>query len=186
MGLTQMAKLSNRELLWNKISRTVFQDRVIPFTKWIDAVTDINHTEHVKIIAQSLMMLRPNMFIQLLGKDFFISNWPQLRNGINSERKSIIDSVIVLDALWASIATGFAFVKPRSTIDKPLSKGIQSTFKIVSRNTRPVNIYEISKQAQRGYNRVHKDINKLESLGLVNTQPQLIDGRPNRLVSLAT
>ena len=38
-----MARLSSREILWNQISRTSFQDRVMPYAYWVRAINDSDH-----------------------------------------------------------------------------------------------------------------------------------------------
>jgi hypothetical protein len=177
-----MAKLSNREVLWNKISRTVFQDRVVPYVKWRSAVMDSSHPEHSKILPQSLGMLSAATFVELIGEDEFVEKWNELRNSINASKQSVKNSTIILDNTWASIVTGFAFVKPNSQIKKPLSKKLRATFVNISRHSNPTNIYQVAKESNRAYNTVHADINKLEDLGLVKTQSVKINNRDVRLV----
>lgn len=143
--LIQMAKISNREATWNKISRSVFQDRAVSYEKFIDAVINPMHTEHKSITSQSLMMLPSATFIDLLGENIFIKHWIAIKQDVDRSKKSINDSVIVLDCLWSHIATGFAFVKPRASIVKLLPTKMQSTFREISGKSNGISIYDIQK-----------------------------------------
>ena len=56
---------------------------------------------------------------------------------------------------------------------------------MVARNDRPVSIYKLANQTEKAYNRVHANVNQLESLGLVSTENTIVNGRQTRHVMLA-
>lgn len=179
-----MAKLSNRELIWNTISRSVFQDRVVSYGKFLDAIINPEHPEHRSITSQALMMLPAATFVNLLGKKSFIENWTTIKDSVVITRKSVMDNVIILDSIWSSIVTGFSFIKPRPYIKKPLSSKLQSTFLEISKKSKGVSIYDIKKNTGRAYNRVYEDVSKLESLDLVSTNLTKVNNREVKVVSL--
>ena len=164
-----MSKLSTRELLWNKISRSVFQDRNVPYQKFVEAILSPTHLEHQSITAQSLMMLPPYTFVELLGKHVFIQNWMMVRDSLIINKSSIKDSAIILNTVWSSMVTGFSFIKPKPSIKKPLSTKLKLTFLEIVSKSKAMSIYEINQNIGRSYNRVYEDIVRLEQLGLVST-----------------
>ena len=83
-----MARLSAREMLWNKISRTCFQDRVMPYAYWFAAVTDQAHHEHQKILNQSISIFSGAEFVRLLGDQQFTDTWQSIRDDIDTQRSS--------------------------------------------------------------------------------------------------
>lgn len=176
-----MARTSNREILWHKVAPIVFQDRGVSYEKWSRAILDPSHSEHFKMLTQSIRMLKPAIFVELLGEGDFVSRWSELRTGLN-EARSIVVATNIYDSVWATLATGYAFVKPLPTIRKPLSKGLQSTFVEISRHSKPVNVYQVAKDVGRAYNRIHQDVSKLESLGLVESEYKRENNRNLRLV----
>lgn len=165
----QMPKLSNRELLWNKISRSVFQDRNVPYQKFVETILSPTHLEHQSITAQSLIMLPAYTFVELLGENVFIQNWIMIRDSIIINKNSVKDSAIILDTVWSSIVTGFSFIKPKLSIKKPLSTKLKLTFLEIVSKSNAMSIYQIKQNIGRSYNRVYEDIVNLEQLGLVST-----------------
>ncbi len=180
-----MAKLSNRESMWNKISRSVFQDRTVSYEKFIEAIINPIHPEHQSITAQTLMMLPAATFVDLLGKKSFIENWTTIKESTEITRNSVNDSVVILDNLWSYIVTGFSFIQPKASIKKPLPNKLQSTFLEISSKSKGVSIYDIKKKTGRSYNRVYEDVSKLENLGLVSTNLTKVNNRDVKMVNLS-
>lgn len=180
-----MAKLSNREILWNSIARTCFQDRVMPYAYWLSAMIDTTHHEHQKVLEQSVAMIPGHYFVDLMGEREFVQHWKSLRSEVSSERTAIRQGKSILDGLWSAIATGFAFSHPDIAITKPISKGLKTTYLNICKYSKR-NIYQIAKDTHRAYNRVHDDVKKLEAIGLVAAVTAKQDGRNVKLLSANT
>lgn len=179
-----MAKISSREILWNSISRTCFQDRVMPYNYWLSAITDPNHHEHKKVLEQSIAMLAAMDFIKLIGEREFAKLWKSIRNDVVPTRTSVRQGKSILDGLWSTIVTGFAFSKCDIAINKPISSGLKSTYLDICKYSSR-NIYQVAKDTKRPYNRVHGDTKKLEALGLVKVVTGTHEGRSVKLLSVA-
>lgn len=180
-----MARLSRRELLWNSISRTCFQDRVMPYAYWLLAITDRNHREHKKVLDQSVAMISGKYFVDLIGESDFVKQWKELRADVSSERTATKQGALILDGLWSSIVTGFAFSNPNINIIKPMSRGLKSTYFDICKHSK-ISIYQVAKDTKRGYNRVHEDAKKLELMGLVSSVTSKQGGRTVNLLSAIT
>lgn len=179
-----MAKISSREILWNKISRTCFQDRVMPYAYWLAAITDVHHHEHKKVLEQSIAMISSANFVKLIGEREFCKIWKEIRNDVSLERTAIRQGKIILDSLWSMIMTGFAFSNINIHIDKPISTGLKATYLDICKQSAK-NIYQVAKDIHRPYNRVHEDVKKLAAIGLVRAIPSRQAGRTVTLLSAA-
>lgn len=179
-----MAKLSSREILWNKLSRTCFQDRVMPYAYWLAAITDRNHHEHNKVLDQSIAMLAGADFVKLIGEREFCKLWKSICNDATLERTAVRHGKIILDGLWSSIMTGFAFSNMSIDINTPISTGLKATYLDICKHSAR-NIYQVAKDINRPYNRVHSDAKKLEAIGLVKAVSAKQAGRTVMLLSAA-
>lgn len=180
-----MARISSREMLWNKISRTCFQDRVMPYAYWISAITDSNHREHHKVLNQSAAMIPARQFVDLMGERAFIDTWKLRRQEMNLDRISVNQSKIILDCLWSILVTGFSFSNINTSVTKPLNKQLMKTYlDICKRNKK--SIYQVAKDTGRAYNRVHADVEKLERVGLISSFTTEQKGRRVRFLSALT
>ena len=147
-----MARISSREILWNKISRTCFQDRVMPYSYWVKAISDRNHHEHKKVLDQSVSMLTGGDFVRLLGEREFVGLWKSIRDDVDHDRTATRQGQVILDGLWLAIMTGFAFGNLSIDIDKPLSTQLKATYlDICKYSTR--NIYQVAQDIDRPYSR---------------------------------
>ncbi|MEI8363780.1 MAG: hypothetical protein WCG35_11270 [Betaproteobacteria bacterium] len=180
-----MARLSRRELLWNSISRTCFQDRVMPYAYWLLATTDRNHREHKKVLNQSVAMIPGKQFVDLIGESDFVKRWKELRADVSSDRSTTKQGALILDSLWSSIVTGFAFSNPNVSINKPISSGLKSTYLDICKYSKR-SIYQVAKDTNRAYSRVHGDAKKLELIGLVTAVTGKQDGRTVSFLSANT
>lgn len=179
-----MAKLSSREILWNKLSRTCFQDRVMPYAYWLTAITDRHHHEHKKVLDQSIAMLAGADFVKLIGEREFCKMWKSICNDATLERTAVRQGKIILDGLWSTIMTGFAFSNINIDIDKPISNGLKATYLDICKHSAR-NIYQVARDINRPYNRVHNDAKKLEAIGLVKAVSAKQAGRAVMLLSAA-
>lgn len=177
-----MAKLSSREILWNKVSRTCFQDRVMPYAYWLSAITDSNHHEHKKVLDQSIAMLGGADFVKLIGEREFAQLWKSIRNHASTERSSVRQGKIILDGLWSTIMTGFVFSNINIDIHKPFNKGLKATYLDICKQSAK-NIYQVAKDINRPYNRVHADTKKLIEIGLIKAVSAKQSGRSVILLS---
>ena len=179
-----MARLSAREVLWNKISRTCFQDRVMPYAYWFAAVTDQAHHEHQKILNQSVSIFSGAEFVRLLGDQQFTDTWQNIREDVDTQRTSIRQGKVILDGLWSMMVTGFAFSQHAFKIQKPISKQLKATYvDICSRSTK--NIYQVARDMGRPYSRVYADIKRLQAIGLVNASSKVQAGKRVTLLRAA-
>ena len=177
-----MARISAREMLWNTISRTCFQDRVMPYTYWYAAVTDLEHQEHQKIVNQSVAMFSGAEFVRLLGDQQFTDRWQKMRENVDIERTSTRQGLVILDGLWSIIMTGFAFSRPAFEMKKPMSKKLKATYvDICSRSSK--NIYQVARDMNRPYSRVYADVQRLRAIGLVNAASTVQNGKRVTLLS---
>lgn len=179
-----MAKLSNREILWNTISRTCFQDRVMPYAYWLTAITDRNHHEHKKVLDQSIAMLAGADFIKLIGEREFCKLWKSISPDVTLDRTAARQGKAILDGLWSVIMTGFAFSNMNIDISKPISTGLKATYLDICKHSAK-NIYQVAKDTDRPYNRVHDDTKKLQKIGLVKAVSAKQAGRTVMLLSAA-
>lgn len=171
-----MARLSHREILWRKISRTCFQDRVMPFAYWVNAIEDRHHPEHKKILNRSISFFTSNQFIKMLGEKTFIESWKMIRDDVDTEHDMTRQGQVILDGVWAMLVTGFAFSQKAFHIKRPLSRQMKATYvDIAKRATK--NIYQVARDLDRPYNRVFADIYRLQDLGLIKTSPSVHAGK---------
>ena len=179
-----MARLSAREMLWNQISITCFQDRVMPYAYWFGAVTDRTHHEHQKILNQSVSIFSGAEFVRLLGDQQFTDAWQSIREDVDVERTSTRQGKVILDGLWSMMVTGFAFSQHAFKIQKPMSKQLKATYvDICSRSTK--NIYQVARDMSRPYSRVYADVKRLQEAGLVKASSTVRAGKRVTLLSAA-
>ena len=171
-----MARVSAREILWNKISRTCFQDRVMPYAYWLAAITDSTHHEHLKVLNQSVSIIAGVDFVRLLGDHQFAEAWQSMRQDVDMTSTSIWQGSVILDGLWSMMMTGFAFSGHVFTMDKPMSKQLKAVYvDICSRSTK--NIYQVARDMNRPYSRVYADVKRLQAIGLVKATPSVQAGK---------
>ena len=177
-----MARVSSREILWNTMSRTCFQDRVMPYAYWGKAIYDRDHHEHKQVLDQSISMLTGSNFVQLLGEKKFVGIWKDIRDDVNPNRTAAVQGKIILDALWSSLMTGFAFGSQNINIDKPISRQLKMTYLDICQNSAR-NIYQVARDTNRAYNRVYADVKRLEEIGLIKTLSSIQTGRKVLILS---
>ena len=177
-----MARVSSREILWNMISRTCFQDRVMPYAYWFKAICDRDHHEHKQVLDQSISMLTGSNFVQLLGEKKFVGVWKDIRDDANPNRTAAVQGKIILDGLWSSLMTGFAFGNQNINIDKPMSRQLKMTYLEICRNSAR-NIYQVARDINRPYNRVYADVKRLEEIGLIKVLSSIQTGRKVAILS---
>ena len=178
-----MARLSHREILWRKISRTSFQDRLMPYAYWLDAIKNRKHHEHKKILSQSITFFTSSQFIKMLWEKEFIDSWKIIRDDVDLEHDMTRQSQIILDGVWAMLVTGFAFSRQVFHIKKPLSRQVKATYVDIS-SRRNKNIYQVARDMGRPYNRVFADIQKLQQLNLIKATPVIQKGKRVTLLNL--
>ena len=179
-----MARLSHREILWNQISRTCFQDRVVPYAYWFNAMTDRKHHEHKKVLDRSVSIFSGADFVRLLGDVNFKNVWQHMRDDVNVEGTSSRQGKVILDALWSMMMTGFAFCHHKIDIQKPISKQLKATYlDISSRSSK--NIYQVARDMNRPYSRVYADVKRLNEMGLVKATATARGGKRVTLLSAA-
>ena len=179
-----MARLSAKEILWNKLSRTCFQDRVMPYAYWVAAIIDRTHHEHLKLLNQSASIIDAADFVRLIGDRQFLKSWQSIRLDVDSEYTSGRQGKIILDGLWAIMMTGFAFSGYAYVLDKPMSKQLKATYvDICSRSSK--SIYQVARDMNRPYSRVYADVKRLQEIGLVNATSSVQAGKRVTLLSAA-
>ena len=177
-----MARVSSREILWNTISRTCFQDRVMPYAYWFKAINHVDHHEHKKVLDQSVSMLTGSDFVQLLGEKKFLGIWKGIRDGLDPNRTATVQGKVILDGLWSSFMTGFAFGSQNINIDKPMSRQLKMTYLDICQNSAR-NIYQVARDTNRPYNRVYADVKRLEEIGLIKALSSIQTGRKVSVLS---
>lgn len=179
-----MARLSAREILWNQISRTCFQDREMPYAYWFSAITDRKHHEHIKVLDRSISIFSGADFVRLLGDKNFGNIWPGIRDDVNIEGALVRQGKVILDALYSMMMTGFAFSERGMDIRKPISKQLKATYlDIASRSSK--SIYEVARDMNRPYGRVYADVKRLSEIGLVTAKASTRGGKRLTLLSVA-
>jgi len=178
-----MARLSHREILWRKISRTCFQDRLMPYAYWFDAIRNRKHHEHKKILNRSISFFTSSQFIKMLGEKEFIESWKVIRDDVDIEHDMTMQSQIILDGVWSMLVTGFAFNHEVFHIKKPLSRQLKATYVDIS-SRRNKNIYQVARDMNRPYSRVFADIHKLQQLKLIKSNSSVQKGKRVTLLSL--
>jgi hypothetical protein len=177
-----MARLSGREILWNQISRTCFQDRVVPYAYWFNAITDRKHHEHRKVLDRSIAIFSGTDFVSMLGDQQFVEAWQNIRHDVDLERAAVRQGKVILDALWSMAVTGFAFCQHDIDIRKPISKQLKATYlDISSRSSK--SIYQVARDMNRPYSRVYADVKRLREIGLVNATASTRSGKKVTLLS---
>jgi len=179
-----MARLSSREILWNQIYRTCFQDRLMPYAYWFNAITDRMHHEHKKVLDRSVSIFSGANFVSLLGDINFGNIWPGMRNDVNIEGASGRQGKVILDALYLIKMTGFAFSEHGMDIRKPISKQLKATYlDIASLSSK--SIYQVARDMNRPYSRVYADVKRLNEIGLVKAKASTRGGKRVTLLSAA-
>lgn len=177
-----MARLSHREILWRKISRPCFQDRLMPYVYWVNAIEDRKHPEHKKILNRSISFFTSRQFIKMLDEKKFIASWSWIREDVDPKHDMTRQGRVILDGVWAILVTGFAFSHKAFHIKKPLSRQLKSTYvDIASRANK--NIYQVARDMDRPYNRVYADVYRLRDLELIKTSPSVYGGKKVTLLS---
>jgi len=179
-----MARVSSREILWNTISRTCFQDRVMPYAYWVRAINDSDHHEHKKVLNQSVSMLTGSDFVRLLGERKFADIWKGIRDDVDCNRTAGRQGKVILDGLWSWVMTGFAFGNQNINIDKPMSRQLKLTYLDICQYSAR-NIYQVARDINRPYNRVYDDVKRLQEIGLIKALPSIQAGRKVTLKSAA-
>ena len=179
-----MASTSVSEKLWQARARSCFQDRLMPYAYWIEAVIDRQHHEHRKVLAQSVAMLTGGDFVRLLGERQFARLWQALREDVVDEPTAVRQGRIILDGLWSAIMTGFAFSHPGFKLDKPMSTELKATYLAICQHA-VRSIYQVARDVNRPYNRIYGDVKKLQSAGLVKALSSVQAGRKVTLWSVA-
>ena len=177
-----MARISSCEILWNTTSRTCFQDRVMPYAYWFKAINDRDHREHKQVLDQSISMLTGSDFVQLIGEKKFVGVWKDIRDDVNINRTAAVQGKIILDGLWSSLMTGFAFGSRNINIDKPMSRQLKVTYLNICQNS-DRNIYQVARNINRPYNRVYADVKRLQEIGLIKALSSIQTGRKVSILS---
>jgi hypothetical protein len=81
----------------------------------------------IMILDQSISMLTGSDFVQLIGEKKFLGVWKDIRDDVNLNRTSAVQGKVILDGLWSSLMTGFAFGSQNINIDKPMSRQLKVT-----------------------------------------------------------
>ena len=179
-----MARVSAREIFWNKLSRTCFQDRVMPYAYWVAAIIDCNHHEHLKLLNHSVSIIDAADLVRLMGDRQFLKSWQSIRLDVDSEYNPSRQGKIILDGLWAMMMTGFAFSEQACGIDKPISKQLKATYvDICSLSSK--NIYQVARDMNRPYSRVYADVKRLQEIGLVKAISSIQAGKRVTLLGAA-
>ncbi len=179
-----MARLSSREILWNKIYRTCFQDRVMPYAYWFDAITDSAHHEHKKVLDQSVSFFSGANLVRLLGERKFTESWRTIRDDVDVGRVAARQGKSILDGLWSMIMTGFAFSNHAFSVERPISNQLKATYIDICKQSNK-NIYQVARDMNRPYSRVYADIKHLQAIGLVQASPSVQSGKRVTLLSAA-
>ncbi|MDG1097667.1 MAG: hypothetical protein P8N23_08750 [Methylophilaceae bacterium] len=127
-------------------------------------------------------MLTGNDFVQLIGEKKFVGVWKDIRDDINPNRTSAVQGKVILDGLWSSLMTGFAFGSLNINIDKPMSRQLKVTYLDICQNSAR-NIYQVAKDINRPYNRVYADVKRLQEIGLIKAWSTTQAGRKVSILS---
>jgi hypothetical protein len=170
-----MGKNLKRKTKWNAISRTCFQDRVVSFDFWLHSLSNSAHPAHSSTLEKTVLALHPLDVAHLLGKSTFQRLWPTLRAEGVSKRTPFIYNLKFYDLIWSELMTGNVFA-PYRPLDKPLSKGLRSTYREIFSSTKST-AYAIAKKTKRPYAAVHSNVDFLIACGLVGASFGLHEGR---------
>ena len=179
-----MARLSRREILWQQISRTCFQDRLMPYAYWVDAIKERTHPEHKKVLNRSVAFFSSHQLIAMLGEKVFIETWRVIRDDVDTTQDTTRQGKVILDGVWRLLVTGFAFGGKAFHILKPLSRQLKATYEEIAHATNK-NIYQVARDMNRRYSRVFADIHQLRDLNLVKTSPSVRAGKKVTLLNAA-
>ena len=154
----------------------------MPYAYWFKAINDRDHHDHKQILDQSISMLTGSDFVQLIGEKKFVGVWKDIRDDINPNRTSAVQGKVILDGLWSSLMTGFAFGSLNINIDKPMSRQLKVTYLDICQNSAR-NIYQVAKDINRPYNRVYADVKRLQEIGLIKAWSTTQAGRKVSILS---
>ena len=128
-------------------------------------------------------MLTGSDFVQLIGEKKFVGVWKDIRDDVNPNRTSAVQGKVILDGLWSSLMTGFAFGSRNINIDKPMSRQLKGTYLDICQNSAR-NIYQVAKDINRPYNRVYADVKLLQEIGLIKALSSIQAGRKVSILSV--
>ena len=156
------------------ILRSAFWSGPLTYRKWRGIVRR-GPEGHIRVFVHSFIHLPMEWLVGEIGDEKFISIWPEVRKGFDTNspyEKAVLDA---WDAIWGVMATGDSQY-PVSFGIAHLSRMRREVLKTVVCNP-GISIYDLARRTRRDYSRVLKDVRLLAEMGEIENRP---DPRSNR------
>jgi len=169
--------MNAQEMMWEENRVRAFWDRPkLTFEAWLYAMRIASSPRHTKMAALSFQHMKPRDLLALLGDDFFVRTWAEIRDTQDFPRK------VLLDYEWGKIVTGSGRFGFNASVLK-LRKTHHDLLLCVL-NHEPMSIYQLAKAVGRDYRRVIDGVKKLVDLHVFSMIETKIAGRKTNLVSV--
>jgi hypothetical protein len=167
-----------------EISRiAAFWDRPgLTYEKWLESILK-RDSKGDKMLLQSMLHISNTNFIQLVGLEVFIEQYPDWRNLIDNDTQRSIIKKCTLDSLWSQHVCDTVFMRNPTKEWFNLTKKQKETFFCIS-NFGYESIYKVAKRMTRNYRRVHDDVNRLIEIGVIQSREKIVNGKRSIIVGL--
>jgi len=142
-----------------------------------DVCSIFAHPEkHIKMAKALLAAMPVSAILQGMGEKGFIAKWPNIRTLIfDANEREDSRRLCLLDAAWSVLVVGDSQY-PVTDKTARLSKCRKDLLKVIAESP-GVSIYQLAKQTQRQYSRVHKDVALLVKEGILEAVKNRSEGR---------
>ena len=155
---------------WKTVARTVFWSRDVDLATWRMGVL----AGHPSYLADSVERMSTWHFIRFLGRQNFVTHWPDVRSKLPASTRGIAR----LDAAWSLAATGTFNMPPQAALAAFPGRSREVYDAIVQHQG--ASIYELAQHARVPYRRVHAHVVAMVGKGLVRTRSDTQGARAKR------
>ena len=142
-----------------------------------DVCAILAHPEkHIRMAKALLAAMPVSAILQGMGEKGFIAKWPKIRTLIfEAKEREDTRRLRLLDATWSVLVVGDSQY-PVTDKTARLSKCRKGLLKVIAESP-GISIYQLARQAQRQYSRVHKDVALLVEEGILEVVQNKNEGR---------
>lgn len=145
--------------------------------KYRDVCSIFAHPEkHINMAKVLLTAMPVSAILQGMGEKGFVAKWPNIRTLIfDAKERGDALRLRLLDAAWSVLVVGDSQY-PVTDKTARLSKCRKDLLKVIAESP-GISVYQLAKQTQRQYSRVHKDVALLVKEGILEVVKNKSEGR---------
>lgn len=154
--------------------RSAFWSGRLTYRKWRGIVRK-GPQGHMRVFVQSFLHMPMDWLLGEIGRERFVTIWPEVRNGVGSDSsfgKTVLEA---WDTIWGVIAAGDSQYPVSSGVGHLSGKRREVLITVV--NNPGINIYTLTRRLQRDYSRVLKDVQLLTAMGEIGSIPDTDSNR---------